>query len=101
MRTIVAAIRSTIRWLRGALIEAVDWLRAGYPDAAPPPGYSSLAALNGPHSLTKPQVAQVVDHLTSRTGAPSTTDIKVAIVKVTDRLPNPDQVIQVRRILAR
>ncbi len=83
--------------MRGAIVGALDWLRAGYPDAATPPGYCSLVALNGPQSMTKHQVAQVLHHLSARTTAPTVTDIKVAIVKVTDRLPNPDQVAQVRR----
>ena len=78
-----------VLWMRGAFTGAVDWLRAGYPDVAPPPGYCSLVALYGPRSITKHQVAQVFHHLSASTTAPTATDIKTAIVKVTDRLPNP------------
>jgi hypothetical protein len=97
--TPVVAIRSTIRWLQGLVIEALHSLRAGYPHAAPPPGHSALVALTGPQSLTKHQVAQVVQRLTAHPDGPTTTDIKVAIVKVTDQLPNPNQVTQIRRSL--
>jgi hypothetical protein len=97
MRTIVLVIRSMVRWIRGAIVGAVDWLRAGYSDAATPPGYCSLVALHGPRSITKHQVAQVLHDLSASTTAPTVTDIRAAIVKVTDRLPNPDQVSQVRR----
>jgi hypothetical protein len=85
-----------VRWMRGAIVGAVDWLRAGYPDAATPPGYCSLVALHGPRSITKHQVAQVLQHLSASTTAPTATDIGAAVVKVTDRLPNPEQVSQVR-----
>ena len=93
----VVVIRAMVLWTRGAIAAAADWLRAGYPDAAAPPGHCSLVALYGPRSITKHQVAQVLHHLSVSTTTPTATDIQTAIVKVTDRLPNPDQVSQVRR----
>jgi hypothetical protein len=68
----------------------IDWFRAGYPDEAPPTGYSPLLALHGPMALTPRQTRHIVDELHS---APAdTTDIKVAITKATDRLPTPTQI---------
>lgn len=75
--------------MSGAFRAVIDWLRAGYPDQAPPTGHCLLLALHGPLSLTPQQTQHIVDTLD---GAPTAaTDIEVAITKITDRLPTPSQ----------
>ncbi|MGO9511006.1 MAG: DUF3349 domain-containing protein [Mycobacterium sp.] len=67
----------------------IRWLRSGYPVEAPPTGYSPLLALNGPMALNQRQTQHIVDQLAD---APAdTTDIEVAITKITDRLPTQCQ----------
>jgi hypothetical protein len=83
--------------MRSRLLNAVEWLRAGYPDAAPRTGYCPLIALHGPASLTPRQVSLVTNALGAHVGEPSGTDIEAAILKITDRLPHPGQVAQIRR----
>jgi hypothetical protein len=85
--------------ISGALRSAIDWLRAGYPDEAPPPGYSPLLALNGPLALTPRQTQHIVDEIA---GAPAdTTDIAVAITKTANRLPSQTQIHAVATVLHR
>ncbi|MGO9031905.1 DUF3349 domain-containing protein [Mycobacterium sp.] len=83
--------------ISGALRSVIGWLRSGYPDEAPPTGYSPLIALFGPMALTPRQIQHIVDELD---GAPAdTTDIKVAITKATDRLPTQAQIRTVAHAL--
>ena len=82
--------------MRRILLKALDWLRAGYPVGAPRTGHCALLALHGPPSLTRHQISQVIDALGATPDPPADTDIQTTIVKVTDRLPNPSQVAQVR-----
>ena len=85
--------------INAAFRSVIDWLRAGYPDEAPPTGYSPLLALTGPMSLTPRQTRHIVDELD---GTPAdTTDIEVAITKVTDRLPTQTQTRAVASALHR
>ena len=74
----------------GAFRSVIGWVRSGYPDEAPPTGYSPLLALNGPMSLT----ARLTQHIVAELdGVPAdTTDIEVAITKATDRLPTHTQI---------
>jgi hypothetical protein len=73
----------------GAFRSVTSWIRAGYPDEAPPSGYSPLLALNGPMSLTPRQIQHIIDELE---GVPTdVTHIEAAIIKITDRLPTPTQ----------
>jgi hypothetical protein len=75
----------------------VDWLRGGYPDGAPHIGHSPLIALNGPMSLSQNQTQEVLNQLGPYPCDEA--DVKVAITKVTDRLPNPSQVQKVAGVL--
>jgi hypothetical protein len=72
------------------LRSAIDWLRSGYPDEAPPTGYSPLLALSGPLALTPRQIQRIVDELDG--AAAHSTEIAVAITKATDRLPTQTQI---------
>jgi Protein of unknown function (DUF3349) len=75
----------------------VDWLRAGYPEEAPTTGYSPLLALNGPISLTDRQTELVLRELCD--GPASTIQVDVAITKVTNRLPTPNQRQAIHRLV--
>lgn len=77
------------RRICGAFRSVIGWLRSGYPEEAPPSGYSPLLALNGPMRLTPRQTQHIVDQLVG--GPTDITDIGVAITKATDRLPTPAQ----------
>jgi hypothetical protein len=83
--------------LRAAFWSMITWLRAGYADEAPRTGYCPLIALNGPIALSDRQTHAIAAAL----GAAlcDTTDIAVAITRVTGRLPNPSQVQKVGRTL--
>jgi Protein of unknown function (DUF3349) len=93
----VSRLREAAAAAHRILFRAVDWMRADYPDAAPRTGHCALLALHGPPPLTRHQVSQVIDALEAPTGALTDTDIQTTIIRVTDRLPNPSQVAQVRR----
>ena len=75
----------------------IDWLRAGYADEAPGTGNSPLIALNGPIALSDRETHEITAALGD--GLCDTTDIAVAITRVTGRLPNPSQVQMVGRAL--
>jgi hypothetical protein len=67
----------------------IDWIRAGYPEEAPTYGYSPLLALMGPISLTRNEIRRVVEELGDGPAHP--VDVKVAISRVTGRLPTDGQ----------
>lgn len=76
--------------ISGAFSSVIGWFRSGYPDDAPPTGYSPLLALHGPSALTSRQTRHILAELAE---APAdVTDIEVAITKVTDRLPTQSQI---------
>jgi hypothetical protein len=66
------------------------------PDAAPQTGHCALLALHGPQSLANHQTNQVLNQLAARPDTPTDIDIQTVIAKVTDKLPNPTQVAQIR-----
>lgn len=78
----------------------IRWLRAGYPDDAPPHGHIALLALMDAR-LSPEQIHMVVE--TVKRGPQSTADpiaIHVAIMAVSGRLPTPADVARVRSGLA-
>ena len=81
-----------------AFTAVIGWLRAGYPDEAPRTGYSPLLALSGPLALTPRQTDDIVGDLHGA-ATTTTTDIEVAITKVTDRLPSQTQIRAISRAL--
>jgi Protein of unknown function (DUF3349) len=83
--------------VRAAFWSMIAWLRAGYADEAPRTGYSPLIALNGPIALSDRETREIKTALVD--GLCDTTDIAVAITRVTGRLPNPSQVHKVGKTL--
>jgi hypothetical protein len=85
----------------------VDWVarivaffRAGYPTRMPATGYVPLAALL-PQRLCDDELTAVARELVSghETGTISTVDVGVAISRMTDELPSPDDVAGVTQRL--
>ena len=86
--------------LSGVLAQIVGFLRAGYPEGVPVHDYIPLVALLR-RRLTDDEVIAVATELISTGGTPlQGTDIRVAITKLTDELPSPDDTERVKQRLA-
>jgi hypothetical protein len=82
------------------LAKIVGFLRAGYPEGVPVRDYIPLVALLR-RRLTDDEVIAVATELISTGGAPvQGTDVRVAITKLTDELPSPDDTERVKQRLA-
>jgi hypothetical protein len=81
-----------------ALARAVQFLRAGYPDGMPTGTYVPLLALMR-RRLSDDEVVAVADGLMSAQPIVGT-DVGVAITKITDDLPSPEDTERVTRRLA-
>ena len=88
---------AVLKRVSGAFTAVIDWLRAGYPEEAPRTGHSPLLALYGPLALTPAQQRRIVKDLEEQ--PTDTTDIEVAITKVTNRLATPTQTRAIYREL--
>ena len=82
------------------LANIIGWLRAGYPEGVPERDYIPLLALLR-RRLSDDEVAAVADELNRSYGRPliDRTDIQVRITKVTNELPNEEDVTRVRQHL--
>lgn len=80
------------------LTSVVAWLRAGYPDGIPPTDYFPVLALLS-RRLSNDEVKVVAQELINR-GDFDHVDIGVLITRLTDELPNPDDIERVRERLA-
>jgi len=76
----------------------VAWITAGYPEGVPGPDRVPLFALLRPR-LTDDEVKTVAKELMSR-GEFDEVDIGVLITRLTDELPDPDDIERVRNRLA-
>jgi hypothetical protein len=86
--------------LSDVLAQIVGFLRAGYPEGVPVGDYIPLVALLR-RRLTDDEVIAVATELISTGGAPvEGTDIRVAITKLTNELPSPDDAERVKQRLA-
>ena len=78
----------------------VAFLRAGYPTGMPTTGYVPLAALSR-RRASHDEITAITSELVMQRLRPiSTTDVGVAITRVTDELPLPDDIARVQRRLA-
>ncbi|MBW0012127.1 DUF3349 domain-containing protein [Mycobacterium sp.] len=78
----------------------VAFLRAGYPSGMPATGYSPLAAL-ACRRASSDEIAAVTSELVTQGRRPiSTTDVGVAIIRVTNQMPSLDDIARVQRRLA-
>jgi hypothetical protein len=86
--------------LSDVLAKIVGFLRAGYPEGVPDGAYIPLVALLR-RRLSDDEVLAVATELISTGGAPvHGTDVRVAISKLTDELPSPQDTEHVKRRLA-
>jgi hypothetical protein len=86
--------------LSDVLAKIVGFLRAGYPEGVPVRDYIPLVALLR-RRLSDDEVIAVATELISTGGAPvQGTDVRVAITKLTDELPSPDDTERVKQRLA-
>jgi Protein of unknown function (DUF3349) len=77
----------------------VAFMRAGYPTGLPTTGYVPLAALSR-RRVSKDEIRFVAEELVVDHLSPISTDeIGVAIMRVTNEVPSPDDVARVRRRL--
>jgi hypothetical protein len=85
--------------LSGLLTRIVAFLRAGYPEGVPTNDYIPLLALLR-RRLSDDEVIAVATELMS-TGQPPVegTDLRVAITKLTDDMPSPEDTERVKRRL--
>jgi hypothetical protein len=80
------------------LNSVVSWLRAGYPDGIPPTDTFAVLALLT-RRLSNDEVKAVAHEFMQR-GDFDDVDIGVAISKLTDELPSPDDIERVQTRLA-
>ena len=81
------------------LSSIVGWLRAGYPDGVPQQDYIPLFALLG-QQLTREELHDIADELTTSADPNSAQAIRDAIEMVTHVQPNDADVAKVRAHLA-
>jgi Protein of unknown function (DUF3349) len=80
------------------LTSIVAWLRAGYPEGIPTTDYFPVLALLC-RRLSSDEVKAVAHALSNRDGFDDV-DIGVLITRITDELPDPDDIERVRSRLA-
>jgi hypothetical protein len=78
----------------------VAFLRAGYPTGMPTTGYVPLAALSRRRASSDEITAITSELVRQRLRPISATDVGVAITRVTDEMPSPDDIARVQRRLA-
>jgi len=85
--------------LSNGVARVVAFLRAGYPTGMPATGYLPLAAL-ARRRVTDDEIATITNRFGLRRRRPvSNVDIGVAITRVTNEMPSPDDVQRVQRRL--
>ena len=86
--------------LSRVLTRVVGFLRAGYPKGVPAHDYIPLLALLR-HRLSDDDVIAVATQLIFSRDTPiDGTDVRVAITKLTDEMPSPEDTERVKRRLA-
>ncbi len=85
--------------LRGTASSIIAFLRAGYPGAAPRFGYAPVLALL-PRRVCDDEVATIATTLAGRERRSiDDADVGVEILRVTDEMPEPDDIDRVHRRL--
>jgi hypothetical protein len=80
------------------LTSIIEWLRAGYPEGIPPTDYFPILALLS-RRLSNDEVKAVAREVMRR-GESDEVEIGVLITRITDELPNPEDIERVRQRLA-
>ena len=85
--------------LSDVLMRVVGFLRAGYPEGVPARDYIPLLALLR-RRLTEDEVISVATELISDRSSPvDGIDVRVAITKLTDEMPSPEDTERIKRRL--
>ncbi|OBG24563.1 DUF3349 domain-containing protein [Mycobacterium sp. 852002-51057_SCH5723018] len=77
----------------------IAFLRAGYPTGMPTAGFVPLAALSRRRPSSDEISAITSELMTQRHRPISTTDVGVAITRVTEEMPTQDDIARVKRRL--
>jgi len=86
--------------LSDILMRVVGFLRAGYPEGVPAHDYVPLLALLR-RRLSDDEVIIVASEVLSGRNTPvDATDVRVAITKLTDEMPSPEETERVKQRLA-
>lgn len=86
--------------LSDMVMRVVGFLRAGYPEGVPDHDYVPLLALLR-RRLTDDEVITVATEALARRNVPvDATDVRVAITKITDEMPSPEDTERVKQRLA-
>ena len=86
--------------LSDMLMRVVGFLRAGYPEGIPAHDYIPLIALLR-RRLSDDEVIAVAEEMIAGGSIPvDDTDVRVAITKLTDEMPSPEDTERIRRRLA-
>ena len=86
--------------LSDMLMRVVGFLRAGYPEGVPAHDYVPLLALLRRRLSDDEVIAVATEVLSGRSGPIEGTDVRVAITKLTDDMPSPEDTERVKQRLA-
>ncbi|MEE6139185.1 DUF3349 domain-containing protein [Mycobacterium sp. 050128] len=85
--------------IAGLVSKAVAFLRAGYPTGAPKHGYVPLLALLR-RRVTDDEITTIAsEFMACKAGPVSTVDVGVAIFRITNEMPSPDDIARVEQRL--
>jgi hypothetical protein len=86
--------------LSDMLMRVVGFLRAGYPEGVPAHDYVPLLALLRRRLSDDEVIAVATEVISGKNGPVDATDVRVAITKLTDEMPSPEDTERVKQRLA-
>jgi len=86
--------------LSDMLMRVIGFLRAGYPEGIPANDYIPLLALLRRRLSDDEVIAIATEVISGRNGPVDATDVRVAITKLTDEMPSPEDTERVKQRLA-
>lgn len=86
--------------LSDVVMRAVGFLRAGYPEGIPTRDYVPLLALLRRRLSDDDVIAVAAAVISHNNESADLTDVRVAITKLTDEMPSPEDTERVKRRLA-
>jgi hypothetical protein len=86
--------------LSDMLMRVVGFLRAGYPEGVPAHDYVPLLALLRRRLSDDEVIAIATEVIAGKNGPVDATDVRVAITKLLDQLPSPEDTERVKQRLA-
>jgi len=86
-------------YLADRVLKVVAFMRAGYPTGMPATGYLPLAALSRRRVSDDEITAMTAELMKGRQWPISTVDVGVAISRITDAMPSPEDIERVQHRL--